>query len=175
MRHLLVLFGVVCVSLSAFAQATIPGTFSRQTSSNTIAVGGYVVAPPSIALGNGLSPAVVTNVPTVEVTSPQNVSAPAAPANLTTNPDRSNINGLAASPSKHFDYVVAGNETTYTASAEDGHSLAEVATNLRRNRVQASKVFTNEDIKAMNERNGTPRSELQNPPDSPPQFLSSDK
>ncbi len=132
MRRLLGLLGLACISLSTLAQNTIPGTFSQQTGQNKTVVGGYVVAPPSISLGNGLSPTVITTMSTVEIAGTQ----PAVAVETFNSIGNSDLDTI---PLKPFDFVVADKNS-------DALSLGEVAASLRRSSVQVGKVYTNEDL-----------------------------
>lgn len=71
MRHTFLLTLVGAASLSC-AQAQMPGTFSQAASLGQIP--GYVLSPPSMSFGNGLTPNVVTTNDSFAIAAPQSIS-----------------------------------------------------------------------------------------------------
>jgi hypothetical protein len=152
------------------AQTTIPGTFNRtqQQTPGTANNGGSIVSTPTISLGNGITPTVITNQDTVNVTLPQNTSLSGptvqanAPAPVSTDMSGANAanavgtdNGqnVPGQASRNFDFVKApGGETgPVVGSMEDPSiSLGEVARKVRNGKQISKRTITNADVNAMN-------------------------
>jgi len=168
MRRLLVLLSVVGFSMAAFAQVTIPGTFSTLPAQPGTSLYAPVLSTPTLSLGNGLTPGVVTNQPSYFISAPQNMplvsslvnapveyEPPVAIAAQTENESNPNSN-VASAPNgvrPMFDFIVAGNGSASCGS--DSGSLAEVAAAARRTAVQPGHVYTNEDIARINQKYGS--------------------
>lgn len=155
----LILGGVVA------AQTTIPGTFNRTQPVPQQTNGGYIVSTPTISLGDGITPTVITNQDTVNVTLPQNTSLN-GPTVQTNNPATLNANATATNTtaaadnsqtagqaSRNFDFVKApGGESAPVAGsmADDTISLGEVARKVRNGKQISKRTITNADVNAMN-------------------------
>jgi hypothetical protein len=161
MRIRVLAFTIILSGVVA-AQTTIPGTFNRTQPVPQQTNGGYIVSTPTISLGDGITPTVITNQDTVNVTLPQNTSLngptvqtnnPATlntAANTTAASDNSQTAGQA---SRNFDFVKApGGENSPVAGsmADDSVSLGEVARKVRNGKQISKRTITNADVNAMN-------------------------
>jgi len=154
------------------AQSVIPGTFNtapQQPGNGNNS--GYIVSPPTIALGNGITPTVVTNQDTISVTLPQNTSinGPTVQANVpaTVNENAATMNNVATNSdqqipgqaSRNFDFVNAPsgeNKPIVGSMADDSISLGELARKVRNGKQIAKRSITNADVNALS---GTPQSD----------------
>jgi hypothetical protein len=170
MRNRLLTISTILLSGIAVAQTPLPGTFNSSPAQNTQQVntnGGYIVSTPTISLGNGITPTVVTNQDTVNVSLPQNTSlsgptvqvtnpatlnetsvATAAPATNVSNEQR--VEGQA---SRNFDFINApdgGGGPIVGSMADSTVSLGEVARKARNGKQIAKHSITNADVNALN-------------------------
>ncbi len=176
MRSFMLAIGTMMLSGALAAQAPLPGTFSStppQTTQQTNGSGnsgGYIVSPPTISYGDGVTPTVVTNQDAVQVTAPQNSAITGAtvqannPATLSNN---ANANPANATQPQHFDFVVApnGNNSVVGGSIEDDTvSLGDVARKYRSGKTIAKRTLTNADVDALNAQypGANPNPEAQN-------------
>lgn len=146
MRALRQFVAVLVFGTGAFAQVTVPGTFSTAPPESPGLYGGPVVATPIISLGNGLSPTVVTGQQSGVVVVPQNQAlelnggvvsqqqtsgvASYSGAGITTQGESSFvIPASTTSTQLAFDYSVAPG-----SAVGDSRSLGEIADAARRER-----------------------------------------
>ena len=158
------------IVLSGVVAAQMPGTFNGTPQQNSQPIsgnaGGYIVSPPTLSLGNGITPTVVTNQDTVNVTLPQNTSANGQTVQ-SNNP--ANTNAISASAAnttgetgnaqqagqanRNFDFVAApngGNGPIAGSMADSTISLGDVARKARNGKQIAKRSITNADVNAWN-------------------------
>ena len=181
MRTWMLTISTLLLSGLAVAQTPIPGTFNNtppQTTQQTNGSGnngGYIVSPPTISLGNGITPTVVSNQDSVNITGPQNTSlnGQAVQANnpatvndnggIVANADNANsgaVNNQASAngqnrttASRNYDFARApsGESGPITGSmSDDSISLGEVARKARNGKQIAKRTITNADVNALN-------------------------
>ena len=175
MRSSMLIVSTLLLSGLAVAQTPIPGTFNNtppqatQQTNSSGNNGGYIVSPPTISFGDGISPTVITSQDAVNITLPQNTSlnGQSVQANnpatvndsggtFTSNNaseanNQSNPNSGAAS--RNFDFVRApGAESGPIAGSmsDDSVSLGEVARKARNGKEIAKRTITNADVNALN-------------------------
>ena len=158
--------------LSGVVAAQTPGTFNNTPQQNSQQISGnangYIVSPPTLSLGNGITPTVVTNQDTVNVTLPQNTSmnGQAIQANnavttnaISGNTANGNTNGAtgnvqqAGLASRNFDFITApngGNGPIAGSMADATISLGEFARKARNGKQIAKHSITNADVNALN-------------------------
>jgi hypothetical protein len=167
MRSRMLTLSTILLSGIAVAQTPLPGTFNNAPPQNTQQIntinGGYIVSTPTISLGNGITPTVVTNQDTVNVSLPQNTSLN-GPTVQVTNPATLNESTVATTTaannqrvegqaSRNFDFVNApdGAGGPIVGSMSDSSiSLGEVARKARNGKQIAKHSITNADVNALN-------------------------
>lgn len=144
--------GLLTLALSAAALAqTVPGTFI--TNPANAATNLPLVSTPTLTLSNGFTPATISMSPTVVAEEPLALGTSALPqfegaemrsdALLTANNSSENV---TARPD--FDFPGAGSSSAFDFGFS-GPSLAEVARQLNRGKVQAHKTYSNQDIEQL--------------------------
>lgn len=184
MRNRWLTLSIVLLCGIAVAQTTWPGTFNNPPAQNTqqiITIGGYLVSTPTLSLGNGLTPTVITNQDTVNVSMPQNTSF-SGPSVQVTNPATLNESAVVVpapnatanvgseqrvqgQASRNFDFTSApdgGGGPLVGSMADNTISLGEVARKARNGKQIAMHSITNADVNALN---GTNPDEEQTPTD----------
>lgn len=165
MRSRLLTLSTILLSGLAVAQTPLPGTFNNAPAQNTQQVntnGGYIVSTPTISLGNGITPTVVTNQDTINVSLPQNTSLN-GPTVQVSNPATLNETAVATNvannqriegqASRNFDFVNApdgGGGPIVGSMADSTVSLGEVARKARNGKQIAKRSITNADVNALN-------------------------
>lgn len=143
------------LTLPAWAQAPIPGTFNRtQPRPNTDLYAGPVITTPQISFGSGLTPPVVVTGQTTLVSSPHVEYEPSMISNQENEeqPTMQAYSGrLKAMRLAPFDFVVAPTDGVALGESEEGPSLAEQAAALRKGPPPTQRSFTNDDINRMNQ------------------------
>jgi hypothetical protein len=137
-----------------FAQAPVPGTFSTAP---VEPYGGLIVNAPMMSLGNGLTPPVVNNQPTVVVATPAGTATSSAVASYAMPPttavavtEGASTTTAAASPANE-DMVYPTSETSLSGATTDTRSLGEIAQALRQQQADRnSHVYTNSDLTRLN-------------------------
>jgi hypothetical protein len=175
MRNRMLMLSTILLSGLAVAQTPMPGTFNNVPAQNTQQVntnGGYIVSTPTISLGNGITPTVVTNQDTVNVSLPQNTSLN-GPSVQVNNPATLNETAVATTnvannqrvegqASRNFDFINApdgGGGPIVGSMADSTISLGEVARKARNGKQIAKHSITNADVNALN--GNTPDGEQQ--------------
>ena len=169
MRSPLLTLSTILLSGLAVAQTPLPGTFNNTPAQNTqqvITNGGYIVSTPTLSLGNGITPTVVTNQDTVNVSLPQNTSLN-GPTVQVTNPatlnetvstaatatNVSNEQRVEGQASRNFDFINApdgGGGPLVGSMSDNTVSLGEVARKARNGKQIAKHSITNADVNALN-------------------------
>lgn len=142
----MVRFGVLALALSAAAFAQQGGTFETSAPTQVVPAVRPIVTTPTLTLSNGFSPATVNMPQTLVSEQPQQMvtgvpqSEEYVPANATS----------AAEPSApDFNFGSVSEGSAYELGG--GVSLADIAKRFNRMKVQAHKIYTNEDIDRMND------------------------
>lgn len=163
MRSWMLSLATLMLSGAVAAQAPVPGTFTNtppQTTQQTNGSGnngGYIVSPPTISYGDGITPTVVTSQDTVQVVAPQNtaINGPTvqatSPATLT--PSNNQGANPANAPAQRFDFVVAPNADNSVVGgsmADDTVSLGDAARKFRNGKTISKRTLTNADVAALN-------------------------
>jgi hypothetical protein len=163
MRKWMLALSILLLSGAIAAQTPMPGTFNNPPSQSTNT--GYIVSPPTISFGNGITPTVITNQDAVTVTLPQNISQngqtvqtnsgessneqTAMASNAGANVDQR----IAGQASRNFDFVKApagGGGPIMGSMADNSVSLGEVARKARNGKQISKHSITNADVSAMN-------------------------
>jgi hypothetical protein len=169
MRSRMLTFSLMMLSGVVAAQAPIPGTFSStppqttQQTNGSANNGGYIVSPPTISYGDGITPTVVTNQDAINVTMPQNTALNGQvvqannPGTLNDNANGNsqvNANGqIAGQANRGFDFIKApnGENTPIGGSmADDSVSLGDLARRVRNGKQISKRTITNADVNALN-------------------------
>ncbi len=172
MRSWMISIATLTLCGAVAAQTQLPGTPNSTSPQNTQQTNGsgnnngYIVSPPMVSLGDGITPTVITNQDAVQVTVPQNSAvngaAVQAPSPATLN--NGNIvagaqNGATGSQAngtngqQRFDFVVApnGENSGIAGSMSDTSvSLGDAARKIRNGRQIAKRTITNADVEALN-------------------------
>ncbi len=171
MRSWILSFATLSLCGALFAQTPIPGTPNTTPPQTTQQINGsgnnsgYIVAPPTITLGNGISPTVITNQDAVQVTVPQNMAVSGStvqapnPATVNNAPTANpgTTSGVQQNGQQHFDFVVAptsDNSDIGGSMSDDTVSLGEVARKYRNGRQISKRTITNADVDALNQQYG---------------------
>lgn len=156
---------------SAWAQATLPGTFNTQSGQPGLVVSGPILTPPLVSFGSGLTPPVVINGQAAIVSAPQSTSV--FPSMVTNQSQSGYVSTRSAigmpapivageTPAtqmssqgpENFDFVVAPNSGTSAgtvmSSGVGGTNLGEIAASMRKSPAPTQRSFTNEDIARLN-------------------------
>jgi hypothetical protein len=153
---------VVMVSVAMWAQMPVGGTFSN-VQAQPVQYGTPIMSPPTVTLGNGLTPTVITNRQPFVVGAPQFLRTEPVTAPVNAQPAESD-NEQPATPGgqqqrqarKRFDFVISSGGAQSGRAANDSRSLVEVAAATRKAHITpiSGKVFTNDDVARMNQKYG---------------------
>jgi hypothetical protein len=173
---------------TAWAQATIPGTFNTQAGQATAVVAGPILTPPIISFGSGLSAPTVINGQTAIVT-----GVPQGPAGTISTPGYvTGMNGFVPMPTTpvipvayagavptqpapptqtaRFDFIISIRPVNSSGSeAADGavgdRSLGQLAASMRKGPPPTQHQYTNDDIARINSSNNKmPGGSTEQPP-----------
>jgi hypothetical protein len=163
MRTCLCVAVVMMISLAMFAQMPVGGTFSNVQTAQPVVYGTPIVSPPTMTLGNGLTPTVITNRQVFVVGAPQfvtqdnsNASTGSAGAGENSQEQQTTAGTQQAPVRRRFDFVVTSGGAGTSNVSGDTRSLVEVAAATRKTHVTpaAGKAYTNDDVGRMNQKYG---------------------
>jgi hypothetical protein len=163
MRTCLCVAVVMMISLAMFAQMPVGGTFSNVQTAQPVVYGTPIVSPPTMTLGNGLTPTVITNRQVFVVGAPQfvtqdnsNSSTGSAGAGENSQEQQTTAGTQQAPVRRRFDFVVTSGGAGTSNVSGDTRSLVEVAAATRKTHVTpaAGKAYTNDDVGRMNQKYG---------------------
>jgi hypothetical protein len=164
-------------TLPAWAQAPIPGTFTRMQPRRDVDLYSVpVINTPQISFGSALTPPVVSLRQEIVVSTPTGTYDPS----LLTREPRETSEESESTYWPHerirpvrmarFDYVVAPTEGVNPGESE-GESLGTAADSMRKGPPPTQHTYTNQDIDRLNNSNGnfsTPAAKPQQQPEQPP-------
>lgn len=143
----MVRFGILALALSAAAFAQQGGTFETSAPTQVVPAVRPIVTTPTLTLSNGFSPATV-NMPQTLVSEQPQQMVTGMPQSEEYVP--SNATAAATEPSApDFNFGSVSEGSAYELGG--GVSLADIAKRFNRMKVQAHKIYTNEDIDRMND------------------------
>jgi hypothetical protein len=163
MRTCLCVAVVMTISMAMFAQMPVGGTFSNVQTAQPVVYGTPIVSPPTMTLGNGLTPTVITNRQVFVVGAPQfvtqdnsNSSTGSAGAGENSQEQQTTAGTQQAPVRRRFDFVVTSGGAGTSNVSGDTRSLVEVAAATRKTHVTpaAGKAYTNDDVGRMNQKYG---------------------
>ncbi len=157
MQRASILLLLILLTMPAWSQVAIPGTFRTAPAQTTPDIFTPILTPPEVSFGSGLSGPVVINRQPVFVGVPQGAPAEPSMATGTAEPEMSVVqaaaNSRAISAQLHaerapFDFIVAPNSDSVGSGS--GESLGEIAASLRKGPPPTQRNFNNDDISRMN-------------------------
>ncbi|HEX6880116.1 MAG TPA: hypothetical protein VF135_07115 [Terriglobales bacterium] len=161
MQRTSILLLLILLTMPAWAQVAIPGTFRTAPVQTTPDIYTPVLTPPEVSFGSGLSGPVVINRQPVLVAVPQGAPAEPSMAAAAAEPELSvaqaAANSRAITAQLHndkapFDFIVAPNADSLGSNS--GESLGEIAASLRKGPPPTQRNFNNDDISRMNSSSG---------------------
>ncbi len=141
------------LSAAAFAQQTVPGTFTTVSPDSANNAMLPLVSTPTLTLSNGFTPATVTTPPSVATEAPESLANGGTPqsdmlAATSAQPETTTIASL-------FDYAPVSPDNLFNPGfnvESNRPSLGTIAMGFRKEHVQAHKSYTNDDIDRLTSR-----------------------
>ena len=129
------------LSAAAMAQQTVPGTFTSVSPESASTAMLPIVSTPTLTLSNGFSPATVTMPQTLATEQPETLANGGVPQSDFTNV----ASELPGSTPAIFDFAPVSPDNAFSFGI-GMPSLGSIAMRFRKERVQAHKTYTNDDI-----------------------------